>query len=150
MIRPAVLSAFLFFSASAQAAGPVFITIEKVELKSADGPWLTVIRPDRRVDLTQEEPAVRFFNNGRVVPGAYTNVRVSFGAESPARKRMFLERGADYSPPVAVKKGSFVGVTFSFDWEKPGGLSRENLREVRLVVDEDERVDRSDTIRLWS
>ena len=128
----------------------VFITIDRVELKNSSGEWVTVIRPDRRLDLTQEEPSVRFFNNGRIPSGNYSNVRVSFTAEEPARKAMTLERKEDYNPPVAIKKGTFVGVTFLFDRLGEAPLSAETIHETRLVVDQDEHIDGGGTIKVWS
>ena len=94
----------------------LFITIDQVELKKTSGEWVSVTRPDRRLDITQEEPAIRFFNNGRIPPGDYSNVRVHFTAEEETRKQLTLERVEDYAPALAIKKGSFIGVTFSFDW----------------------------------
>ncbi|HTL71393.1 MAG TPA: hypothetical protein VL404_08900 [Candidatus Eisenbacteria bacterium] len=54
------------------------VTIEKVELKNAQSEWITIIRPDRLVDLINEEPVVSFFNNdGRIPAGRYVNFRVT-------------------------------------------------------------------------
>ncbi len=127
-----------------------FITVDQVELKNSSGQWITVIRPDRRVDLAEEEPAVRFFNNGRIPPGEYSNVRVRFTVEEDGRKAMSLERAEDYAPPLAVKKGTFVGVSFSFDWGDAPRVSADTVKEVRLVVDQEERIDGSGSIKLWS
>ena len=127
-----------------------FITIDQVELKSASGQWVTVIRPDRRVDLAAEEPSVRFFNNGRIPAGDYSNVRVRFTPEEGARKQMSLERSEDYEKPIGVKKGTFIGVSFLFDWAGKPGVSAEAVKEVRLVVDQEEHVDGSGNIKLWS
>lgn len=128
----------------------LFITIDQVELKKTSGEWVSVIRPDRRLDITQEEPVVRFFNNGRIPAGDYSNVRVRFTAEEEGRKAMTLERAEDYMPPVAIKKGTFVGVTFSFDWKAGEPLSQRSVKEVKLVTDQDERIDGGDKIKLWS
>ena len=127
-----------------------FITIDSVELKNEAGDWITVIRPDKRLDLASEEPAVRFFNNGRIPPGDYANVRVHFTAEEEPTRKMTLERKSDYSPPVSIGPGTFVGVSFAFDWKDGGRVSEQTLREVRLVTDNEERVDGSDRIKLWS
>ena len=128
----------------------LFITIDQVELKKTSGEWVTIVRPDRRLDITQEEPAVRFFNNGRIPSGDYSNVRVHFTAEEETRKQMTLERVADYAPPVAVKKGSFIGVTFSLDWKDGERVSERAVKEVKLVADQDERIDGGEKIKLWS
>jgi hypothetical protein len=128
-----------------------FVTIEKVELKNASGEWMDVIEPDRRLDLTKDEPTVSFFNNGRIAPGDYSNVRVSLISEEGARKKVFLERKTNYSPALSVRKGSFVNVSFEFDPNQtPFRLESETVKEVRLTVDEDERLDGGDSIRLWS
>ena len=134
----------------AETAEPLFITIDRVALKSISGEWVTVIRPDKRLDLTQEEPVVRFFNNGRIPAGEYSNVRVEFTAEHAPSKKMVLERAQDYRPSLPVKKGTFIGVTLSFDWEKARDFSSGSVKEVRLVVDQAERVDGGDKINLWS
>ncbi len=128
----------------------LFITIDQVELKNKAGEWVTVVRPDRRLDLTQEEPAVRFFNNGRIPPGEYTNVRVRFTPDEAPRKQLNLERLEDYAPSLPVKKGDFIGVSFSFDWREAKPLSTGSIKEVKLIVDEDERVDGGGNIKLWS
>lgn len=132
-----------------------FITLDGVELKNASGEWVTVIRPDKRVDLSQEEPAVRFFNNGRIPEGEYVNVRVTFtpGAWQEAGTRLAprvlkMERGEDYAEPFAIKKGTFVGVSFSFD--HPERLNAEAVQEVRVTIDQQTRVDGSDRIKIWS
>lgn len=52
------------------------ITIRKVELRSTDGTWVTVVEPDRVIDLINEEPVVSFFNNGRIPEGSYVNFRL--------------------------------------------------------------------------
>ena len=53
------------------------ITIKSVQLKNNTGQWITVIEPDRQVDLVTTEPSVSFFNNaGRVPPGNYINFKV--------------------------------------------------------------------------
>jgi hypothetical protein len=149
-MRVLAAAAFLFVTAAALAAQPFFITIEKVELKNAAGQWVTVIRPDRRLDLTQEEPVIRFFNNGRIAPGEYVNVRVSLLAEEGTTKPVTLERASDYAPAVIIRKGTFVGVSFDFDWEREARLSAETIREVRLTADQDERTDKGDIIKIWS
>ena len=124
-----------------------FITLDQVELKNAEGQWVTVIRPDRKIDLSQEEPAVRFFNNGRIPAGSYSNVRVHFTPED--QKQLILERLSDYEPALPVKKGTFIGISFAFDWQAPA-LSEKTIKEVKLTVDQDERIDGSDKIKLWS
>jgi len=93
---------------------------------------------------------VRFFNNGRIPSGEYSNVRVHFTAEEEARKAMTLERAEDYAPPLQVKKGSFIGVTFSFDWKDGVRVSEQAIKEVKLITDQDERIDPGEKIKLWS
>ncbi len=126
------------------AAEPFFVTIEKVELKNASGEWVDVIEPDKRVDLTMDEPSVSFFNNGRIAPGDYTNVRVTL----IDGETLQVTRADDYIPPLSVKKGSFVNVSFVFNLESRP-LSQESIQEAHLTVDQDERVDGGDKIKLW-
>lgn len=139
---------FLFFlssisyTLSARASEPFFVTIQKVELKDEAGRWMTVIEPDKKVDLAQSEPSVSFFNNGRVVPGRYVNVRVQLD-------RGVLVRSEDYEVPLSIKKGTFVNITFGFDFAKPArGLSRDNFKQIHVTVDEDERTDGGDKITI--
>ncbi len=120
---------------------PFFVTIEKVELESASGEWIKVIEPDRKVDLLTEEPEVHFFNNGRVAPGSYTNVRVQLRLDDHPHPS-FFSRKTDYDPPVAINKGDFIGVRFYFDFSSGKRLLDEStVYKVRLIVGEDERVD---------
>ena len=137
------LPAKRWLKASFLALFSFFITIEKIELKNAAGEWVTVIRPDRRLDLEQEEPTVRFFNNGRIAPGEYGNVRVTLTEAT-------LERKADFSPPLSIKQGSFVNVSFLFDLNAADQLNEQTVRQVSVTVDQDERTDKGDTIKVWS
>ena len=146
----------LLSSVLSVAAEPFFITIEKVELKNASGEWVDVVEPDRRLDLAAEEPTVSFFNNGRIAPGDYTNVRVTLidvGADfMPAQRAAttILERKNDYAPPLLIKKGSFVNVSFLFDLGSLPQLNEETIKEVRVTVDDQERLDAGDNIKIWS
>ncbi len=125
------------------ATEPFFVTIEKVELKNTTGEWVTVIEPDKKVDLSQGEAAVSFFNNGRVHPGKYINVRVRLD-------KGLVSRAADYSPPLDIKKGSFVNVSFEFDLnnKEERKLVAENFKQIQLTVDDDERLDGADKIKI--
>lgn len=139
------------FAGESLALEPFFVTIEKVELKSSSGEWVDVIEPDRRLDLTVDEPTVSFFNNGRIAPGGYSNVRVSLISEEGTRKKLFLERKIDYSPSLVVRNGSFVNVFFRFDLERlPMRLASDTIKEVNLTVDQEERHDNGDSIKIWS
>lgn len=136
-------AAALFFCAAAFAAGTDFspaasgapraVTIRGVYLKNDAGAWVKIIEPDRRVDLSVEEPVVSFFNNGGRIPaGAYKNFRVDFYGEGPELRH--LRSKDDFEKSVAVKKGSFVRVWF--------GLAPEGALKVEkagLTVDADTR-----------
>lgn len=64
--------------AGAAETAKFVVTLKKVELKNNTGQWITVIEPDRRIDLVNEEASVSFFNNGgRVPPGNYINYRIT-------------------------------------------------------------------------
>ena len=139
----------LFWSIPAFSVEPFFVTIDKVELKKADGEWFTVIEPDRKINLASEEAIVSFFNNGRIPPGDYSNVRVSLTRWKEGAKRVFLERKTDYAQMIAVKNGSFVNVSFNFKKTVFGYFS-EVIEKVDLIVDDQERIDGSDTIKIWS
>ncbi len=134
-----LLSSFSFLA----HAEPFFVTIEKVELKNTAGEWVTVIEPDKKVDLSQGEATVSFFNNGRVVPGKYINVRVRLD-------KGLVSRAADYTSPLDIKKGSFVNVSFEFDLndKEERKLLAENFKQIQLTVDDDERLDGADKIKI--
>lgn len=110
------------------------ITIKSVELKDSQGLWVTVIEPDKQVDLAAEEPSVSFFNNGRVVPGNYVNFRIVFLDERGERK---LSAVQDAQKPLALKKGSFVNVNFKLELS-----GQAKARQAEITVDE--------TIRAYS
>lgn len=136
---------FLFCSIYAGAsfsAEPFFVTIQKVDLKNEFGEWVTVMEPDKKVDLAQDEPSVSFFNNGRVPPGKYVNVRVRLD-------QGLISRIKDYALPLDIKKGSFVNVAFGFDFS---GISRslgqDNFKQIQLTVDDEDRLDGADQIKI--
>ena len=53
------------------------ITIKSVQLEKDSGEWITVVEPDRQVDLISQEATISFFNNGRRVPsGHYKNFKI--------------------------------------------------------------------------
>ena len=106
------------------------ITIKSVELKNNAGEWFTVIEPDRRVELAKEEPGLSFFNNGRVPEGAYVNFRLTLSG-SGVRE---ISAYRDFQKPLALRKGSFVGVWVSLDVKEAICLSK-----LSVVVDEDTR-----------
>ena len=150
MLKNIILSALLFSatigSVAAQNVSSYIITIQSVQLLAADGRWVTVIEPDRQVDLLKEEPSVSFFNNGRVEPGEYMNVKIvlsgrvkevdSSGVSRYTELRGSLDRVEIFKTdcfekPLVIKKGSFAGVWFTFDKIPPSGIS-----EVALAVDQ--------------
>lgn len=126
-----------------------FVTVDEVQLKHVSGDWVRVIRPDSRVNLDHADPSVRFFNNGRIPEGRYVNVRVRFTPDSVGWP-LTLERAEDYRVPVDIRKGSFINVSFQLDPALLPQLSPGAVLEVRLTADQDERVDGSDKIKLWS
>jgi len=71
---------FLFSEIPCLAAGPASVcrvTIQSVELKNTAAQWVTVIQPDKEVDLANQESTITFFNNtGRVPAGRYVNFRI--------------------------------------------------------------------------
>ncbi len=108
------------------------MTIQSVELKNEKGEWLTVLEPDRQVDLAQEEPRVSFFNNGRVPPGNYLNFRLTVFGRYPGRTIEVFGK-EDLKAPLVVKRGSFVGVHFKLD---ECGFPPKEIRELSVTVDE--------------
>ena len=125
----------------ALAFEPYFITIQKLELKTKDAGWVTVVEPDHKVDLMSTEASASFFNDGRVPPGDYENFRVFLDDYGTTRT---ITRTVNYSPPVPVKKGSFISVWFILKFEltadgKP--VRPSGVRELRLTVDDVLHVD---------
>ena len=67
-------------SALLYAGNPLEYTVylKKFELKNNTGQWITVIEPDRPVDLVEEEARISLFNTaGRVPDGNYINFRIT-------------------------------------------------------------------------
>ena len=161
MRRGLVLAVALAISNSAIAADPNFasesflapyvIIIKGVYLKNDSGEWIKVIEPDRRVDLSQEEAAVTFFNNaGRVPAGSYKNFRVDFfSAEDPAclpdrqGSARRLSSKNDLEKAVMVNKGSFIRVAFDLQLDKTIAV-----QSADLAVGEDARKFLADSLSL--
>ncbi len=78
LLRAFALAAMLCApSAHAAETTEYTITIQEVLLKKTTGEWVSVIRPDKQIDLVNVEPSLSFFNNeGRVPEGRYTNFKV--------------------------------------------------------------------------
>ncbi len=107
------LSGSLTFAAETSLTQYV-ITIENVELRSSAGQWVSVIRPDKQVDLLSTEAAVSFFNNaGRVPEASYEDFRVGF--LKPDGQRVLLSSANPLGRPLEVKKGSFIRVWFDLE-----------------------------------
>ena len=121
------------------------ITIENVELKNSSGQWISVIRPDKQVDLLSTEAAVSFFNNaGRVPAGTYEDFRVEFLKPDGRKARLGSLSALEW--PLQVKKGSFIRV--SFDLEVKAG--QETLLEAKkAAVTVDERTATMEKLK-WS
>jgi len=77
----AMVTFFLFLAIPAPAAGrettKYVITVVSIELKNVTGEWKTLIRPDKRIDLTEAETMFSLFNNGQIPPGNYINFRIT-------------------------------------------------------------------------
>ena len=117
-----------------------FITIQSVQLKNDQGKWHTVIEPDHVVDLEKAEPGVSFFNNGRVPAGNYVNFKLVFLENSTHSMREITGK-ADFSSPVKVEKGSFIGVWFKYL------LPSKEIEKVSVFIDDSTRVIQGDEIR---
>lgn len=75
-----LLPALLAWTGEGRAGTPLeyTVTLKKFELKNNTGQWLTVIEPDRSVNLAEEEARISFFNTaGRVPDGNYINFRIT-------------------------------------------------------------------------
>ena len=139
-LRKAAFGLFFIFLLSeipCRAMGPVsscVVTIKSVELKNAAAQWVTVIRPDKQVDLMNQEAKITFFNNsGRVPPGRYLNFKIRLSdAAWEERGETGVMAGADFVSPLQVKKGSFVSVRFGVDFE---GSPKPRIKEASVTVD---------------
>ena len=142
LTAPAVFAADGNFAAPKYAPSPYVITVETVSLKNEAGKWVKIIEPDRRVDLSKEEPALNFFNNGGRIPaGNYVNFRVDFLDGDSNLKRFSSRR--DFEKGVPVHKGSFVRVAFGLDLGPKIGVDK-----AELAVDDDARDFSSEALSL--
>jgi hypothetical protein len=116
-----------------------FITIQKLELKKENGEWLGILEPDHKVDLTNTDAAVSFFNNGRVPPEKFKNFKVTFDDQGKKTEMSFKK---DLDSSLLVKKGSFVSVSFELEEES------KKVKQMRWVVDAREFVDQGDNIEV--
>ena len=137
-----LLAMTMVFHSVVFASEPYYITLQKLELKSAGAEWVDIIEPDHKVDLLSAEPSISFFNNGRVPGGAYDNYRVTFEDHGTVKQ---LSRKTDFEKPVVIKKGTFVNITFTFEWEeeRPRGI-----QEALLIAEGDERLDTGDIMEI--
>lgn len=89
------------------------ITIENVELKATSGAWVSVVRPDKQVDIANEVAEVSFINHDRVPSAEYVNFRITF--LEPSGNRSVLTSVQDFKNSLTVKKTSFVYAAFYLD-----------------------------------
>lgn len=146
MIRAAVLALAILFSSTPAFAA--IITVDSFALKNTAGEWVTVIEPDLRVDTERVEPAITFLNSaGRVPPGDYVNLKVAVSPVPRELEAKAFTRRSDFERPFTVKKGSFIRVRFDWDSEK---TPPESVREVSILVDQEEKTILGEEIALWS
>ena len=105
------------------------VTIKSVQLQKESGEWITVIEPDRRVDLVNQEPTVSFFNNGRrVPPGNYNNFKIFLLRTIKAKddkgidviyeaphEEIVIDGNRNFLESAQVKRQSFVSVWFELN-----------------------------------
>lgn len=80
---------------SAEDPARYVVTIRSLELKDSRGQWVTILEPDRMVDLVKERPQISYYNNeGRIPAGRYVNFRLKLattlkvaGADGPYHTR---------------------------------------------------------------
>lgn len=106
------------------------ITIQKVELKSTSGEWMSIIEPDRVVDLSKEEAMVSFYNNGRVPEAEYNNFRITITKPNGQNLQIF---GIQDFTGLSVKKTSFISVSFDIQLVSE---YQEEIKSVEINVDE--------------
>ena len=112
------------------------VILQKLELKSHAGPWVTVIQPDHLVDLVEEEAKISFFNTaGRVPEGNYINFRLTLEEARGQKRIRTLTRKWDLPEPIVVRKGSFIyalAVPVFGGWP----LEIQAVEQVKLTVDD--------------
>ncbi len=106
------------------------ITLKSVELKDGQGHWQVAKESGRSVDLTQEQPSIPFFNDGRF-EGKLTNFKIRFSegvgdllSETSVSGRKDFPLG-----PLMMKKESFVSVSFE------PSLSSNQIKKLELILD---------------
>lgn len=100
------------------------ITIVKVELKSVDGRWITILEPDKEVDLANAEPTISFFNNqGKVPAGKYSNFRITLSETIRfagfEKSRVTREGGRAVLTGTAVRASDLPGEFTAFSESAP-------------------------------
>lgn len=141
----------LLFLAASFAAAPLHaepvVHLRKFELKNDAGAWVSVIEPDRLVDLAEEQAKVSFFNTtGRVPEGRYVNFRLTLADDTRTNAVFSVTRAADFAEPLAIRKGSFLFADVEPVLETPV----RRITEARLTVDERELAMGPEEIRIES
>ena len=136
-----------FGTSSGSAAEPYVITIQKLELKEHGGDWVKIIEPDHNIDLMTDDAMVSFFNDGRVPEADFDNFRLTFNDHGQERE---ISRRSNYDRPVPVRKGSFIHVSFTLEFE--GAPERVVVRsgrvkELRLTIDDVIRIEDERTLK---
>jgi hypothetical protein len=117
--------------AAQENAGSYVITIQNVELKAASGVWVSVVRPDKQVDVATEPAEVSFINHDRVPVAEYTNFRISF--LEPSGKQALLTSVQDFAQSLTVKRTSFIHAAFYLD------LAAHQVKGAAVTVDDQTR-----------
>ena len=53
------------------------VTIQSLMLKNQTGEWITIVRPDKEVDLFSDQAKVTLFNSGKIPDGEYLNFKLA-------------------------------------------------------------------------
>lgn len=110
------------------------ITIDEVRLKNEGGEWVSIIKPDKKVDTTNEEPSLSFFNQGLVPPAEYVNFEILIRDTAKPEGLMRITGKRDFNP-LSLKKASFINIYFTLDFKNKWDIHR-----VELTVDRATRV----------
>ena len=143
-----LISLLILFSSAAAHAEPYYITLQKLELRTRDAEWVTIVEPDHKVDLMTADASITFFNNGRVPEADYDNFRLTFRDSSTTHE---ITRKLNYNMPLPVHKGSFIRVWFVLDFERDANKSPvrpSGVKELRLTVDDIIRIDNGNALEL--
>ena len=93
------------------------VTIESLMLKNSLGEWMSVVEPDKAVDLFSEQGKVSFFNQGRIPQGNYVNFRLVIS------ETVKVSEADHFGNKTKAGGAEIVGGTARDNFELPGQIT---------------------------